>query len=100
MAEGSGLQIHREKSPRQFESVRAFQNERRMKTPADVMIDAASIELVRILLEMESVCYNEGIGPDTTDLMLAIVRKYPELGKEYSWMLGWLPETNIESEKS
>lgn len=40
----------------------------------------------RIILEMEEVCYSEGIGPNSGDLILWIGNRYPELKAEFGYL--------------
>lgn len=39
-------------------------------------------EYARIILEMEGVCYSEGLGPDTGELLHDIAKEYPHLTKD------------------
>ena len=37
----------------------------------------------RIILDMESVCYSEGMGPNSDELLKLIFEEFPHLIKEY-----------------
>lgn len=40
------------------------------------------------ILNMESVCFSEGIGPDISEILRWIARVYPDLKTKFSW-LNW-----------
>jgi hypothetical protein len=38
------------------------------------------------ILEMERICWNEGIGPPVGPLMLAIREQWPDLAARFEWL--------------
>ena len=45
--------------------------------------------LAKLIVELEEVSYNEGIGPDTTELMKYIAKTYPDLKTKDNEWLQW-----------
>jgi len=40
----------------------------------------------KTVLDMDEVCYGEGIGPDTSELLCYIREEYPKLAKSYQFL--------------
>lgn len=40
-------------------------------------------EMAKIILSMEEVCYDEGLGPDSTPLIKYLFKEYPRLKEDF-----------------
>ncbi len=53
--------------------------------------NSLSLEWARIICEMEDVCFGEGIGPDSSEILAYIFARYPQLREEFSHLPAALP---------
>lgn len=55
-----------------------------------------SKEIAKKIIQMESVCFSEGSGPDISELLLFIGSEYPEIKDAYSY-LNWPTQEEVKS---